>query len=493
DSKNNLFYGCHDNTFFGGSIYKSSDHGNNWKEVEKEEGSSMFEASDGNLYYGIGWAMPGVNFQKSYDIGESWANLSVAAKGFFAIFEDSNNALYVSSHNPRFIPPVYTTNRFYKSTDYGTNWIMIYKHGAQGFSGTCVFHWIFELISGEFIAGQEGFGSVASGIYISSNYGTNWSIISDTSNFNYYSTVFRSGDNSIYAGGDSGIARSADEGATWQQVSSITCMRLIEANDGVFYKTSHSNVWKSFDKGTTWHKTPSLIKENTNFCNFSPRRRWPVFQDDTGRIYAGGAVDKEQGYLFINQYAVSNSVLLSFHPQGVVKYSSFEKSEILNGGSIIYQFMYSLDNGATWSAWADLTDVNLQNVPCKTLGEDKLKIRITLYSLNRYATPEVDRIKIIYDDGSRDNLDDIVVAPNPYESGGNNYVTFYNLPLQVKMKVYSMGGGCIAEIDNIYSTVGRYKWDMKNREGEAIKSGVYICRLEDTKGNKRSLKLVIIR
>ncbi|MBN1899674.1 MAG: VCBS repeat-containing protein [Spirochaetes bacterium] len=93
-----------------------------------------------------------------------------------------------------------------------------------------------------------------------------------------------------------------------------------------------------------------------------------------------------------------------------------------------------------------------------------------------------------------DNLNSVVVAPNPFEPGSDNrdYITFYYLTPDFNMKVYSIGGGVVANIEG-RSTGGQYNWYVKNNKGEPLKSGVYICYFTNAAGQEKSVKIVVIR
>ncbi len=485
DSKRNLFYLA--SAMGGGCVYKSSNYGINWKTTRSGiyHPIVMLEASDNNLYAGT---ISGGGVVKSYDNGDSWTNILIKGDYTGGLLEDSNKHLYVSINDYDLIPG-WSTNYLLKSTDYGTNWNIIYKDGKTGgIASEMRFSWLFELNNGDLLAYYYYY----KGIYISSNYGTNWSLIVQTSNYGVGSGVLRASDGNIYAYGDDGILKTEDEAQSWQVVSTEPCSELIEADDGIFYKTYQSNVWKSFDKGYSWHKTPNLIKDTVDFGKYLDGA---LIQADDGRIYVGAATNGYKGgYVFRSGYALSSQATLFFAPQYVNEWLSFSKSDNLNGGNIIYEFAYSTDNGNTWSEWLPLTDENLRNTPCKYDGNDRLKVRISLYSLNHSKTPEIDWISLQYTDKYIETLDNVIIAPNPFRPNKDNidYVMFYNLPAQFEIKVYSIGGGEVFHT-TANSIAGCWQWNVKNNDGKMLKSGVYIIYIEDTKGAQKILNLVVIR
>ncbi|MBU1078619.1 MAG: T9SS type A sorting domain-containing protein, partial [Spirochaetes bacterium] len=241
-------------------------------------------------------------------------------------------------------------------------------------------------------------------------------------------------------------------------------------------------------------KLPQLIYNSTNFNGYISRA---LMEADDGRVYAGGMYSgpTSAGCVFRSGYITnSQEITIKFLPLSVLKYISFTKAHTLNGGSIDYEFAYSLDQGNGWSDWLPFNDVTLQNIQCTKEGRDELKVRITLLSFSHDSTPKVNFISLQYDDGYRDSINDVVMAPNPFRPNKNNiqYVTFFNLPQQFELNVYSIAGGEVVSIKT-FSLAGRYKWDVKNRNGSPLKNGVYICHLKDQKGNEKYLKLVVIR
>ncbi|MDD5066361.1 MAG: right-handed parallel beta-helix repeat-containing protein [bacterium] len=93
-----------------------------------------------------------------------------------------------------------------------------------------------------------------------------------------------------------------------------------------------------------------------------------------------------------------------------------------------------------------------------------------------------------------DNLDGAVLAPNPYRPNlrKSKDLTFFRLTPEFELTVYSITGSEVARV-KACSRNGRYKWNGMNKEGHALNPGMYICYLTNSKGQKKYLKLVIIR
>ncbi|MDD5065449.1 MAG: hypothetical protein PHF84_00235 [bacterium] len=487
DSKSNLFYSA---GFMGSppyTTYKSSNNGVTWYNVNSSF-NQMLEGSDGRLYGAFSYN----GVYKSYDNGSRWTNRMTVTGLVQMIFEDSDHALYAEDREYSVVDQ-WATNYLYKSTDHATNWFLICKIGVTNGYSTSGFDELLELDNRHFIARRGAVTTIPSGIYLSTNRGTNWYLLSFSSNI-YMNRLFRSRDGSLYAASSSGIYRSPDEARTWQVLSSGSCAWLIEANDGIFYKVSGTNLWKSFDKGANWEQTAD-IKIGT--ANFSRNLSSALLQALDGSILAGGCTNtsaSNSGYVFRSGYAVSNDVILNIAPDAINRWTSFSYSDTLNNGKVSYQFSSSPDGGYVWSDWQELTDSGLQSIRCSSGGQDRLRIRITLCSAGRDSTPLVDWIKVSYDGGIRQDLEKVVAAPNPFHPAGDNsgYVVFFNLTPEFKKDVYSVGGGKVVSLKG-NASAGKYRWNVKNEQGEDLKTGVYICCISNPEGQKKYLKLLVSR
>ncbi len=88
---------------------------------------------------------------------------------------------------------------------------------------------------------------------------------------------------------------------------------------------------------------------------------------------------------------------------------------------------------------------------------------------------------------------EISAYPIPYKpgEGGNNTISFINLPVEGKLIIFDMLGNPLIKIDVPAST---YAWDVKNQSGKDISSGVYLYIVNDSQGKKKhSGKLIVVR
>lgn len=494
DSRGCLFCG----TFLAssdGNLFISSNGGTRWTNVIGTRANCMIEASDGNLFSGMGQGtVPGNgSIKKSYDHGVTWSNIYSGFIHGRSIMESSENALYAGISKVHTGPPLISSNKLIRSVNYGTNWTVVFKEGVTGGASEVSFHWLYEMENGNFLGGKVDFtGVFTRGVYVSSNKGTNWSLISVTSNKHYANKIFKGSDNALYLCGTNGIIKTSDQARNFQNVSSEFCNTCIEAHNGVFYKLYRTNVWKSYDRGVSWQDPVDLVKNGKNFGKILGRG---LIQTAGRRLFTGGATNySDPSPVFYTGHVLSSRVIWNVPKTDAIGYLSFSKSETLNGGQVLYEFSFSQDNAQSWSAWNALTDESLSAVPVKGTGDDRLRIRMTITATNRMRAPEIDFLRVEYLNGEKEDLGEALVAPNPVSMAkGENRVTFFNLPALVNLRVYSAIGGKVAEIMNIPTFSGRFQWDLKNDQGEFIKSGVYLCELEDPLGNVKKLKLAVTR
>lgn len=91
------------------------------------------------------------------------------------------------------------------------------------------------------------------------------------------------------------------------------------------------------------------------------------------------------------------------------------------------------------------------------------------------------------------DLSQVKVYPNPYRKGKHSLpiMTFDSLTEGAVIKIYTLEGQLVKEIK--VPDGGEALWDIKNNAGKKIASGVYIYFITDSKGNKKSGRVVIIR
>jgi hypothetical protein len=92
-----------------------------------------------------------------------------------------------------------------------------------------------------------------------------------------------------------------------------------------------------------------------------------------------------------------------------------------------------------------------------------------------------------------DNLAQVIVYPNPYHGDfyHSNRVVFIQLPSQVILRIYTLDGQLVEEFQKD-DPGNRVVWDLTNRHGQPVASGVYIYVLKTT-SEKKTGKVFIMR
>jgi hypothetical protein len=94
---------------------------------------------------------------------------------------------------------------------------------------------------------------------------------------------------------------------------------------------------------------------------------------------------------------------------------------------------------------------------------------------------------------------DVNVYPNPYygfheleASRTNKFVSFNHLPQTATIKIYSLGGTLVRQLDKADDGTQFLEWNLKNQYGYPVASGLYIVRVESG-GEEKVLKLALVQ
>ena len=105
-------------------------------------------------------------------------------------------------------------------------------------------------------------------------------------------------------------------------------------------------------------------------------------------------------------------------------------------------------------------------------------------------------------DEERELFNKINVFPNPlfaYNAGvsytggkaDEPYVTFSNLPNEITVKIFSLGGNLIRSLEKNNSNPS-LTWDLLNEDGLRVASGMYLAIVSNPKFGNKVLKFAII-
>ncbi len=90
-----------------------------------------------------------------------------------------------------------------------------------------------------------------------------------------------------------------------------------------------------------------------------------------------------------------------------------------------------------------------------------------------------------------DNLKNVYVYPNPCRASAGEHPTFANLTSSAVIRIYSMEGRFVRRLteDN---RDGGVTWDLRDEQGRAVPSGIYVFEVESGKKKKRG-KFAVVR
>jgi len=96
------------------------------------------------------------------------------------------------------------------------------------------------------------------------------------------------------------------------------------------------------------------------------------------------------------------------------------------------------------------------------------------------------------------NLERVLAVPNPYRGSevwdqpGQGEIHFINLPVRSTIKIYTVAGDLVREIQHNDSVRDFERWDLKNASGKFVSAGIYMYRVEAGSFQFQN-RLVVIR
>jgi len=100
--------------------------------------------------------------------------------------------------------------------------------------------------------------------------------------------------------------------------------------------------------------------------------------------------------------------------------------------------------------------------------------------------------------GPTENLQTVSVVPNPFRGAeawdvqGGHEVHFINLPSVARIRVYTVAGDLIRDLQHNDPVHDYERWDLKNGKGEDVSSGIYVFRVE-TDAFQHQGRFIVIR
>lgn len=305
----------------------SSNKGNSWQTIYENSVDDIFSTDDGNIYANIysGGEKPGVVFTR--DQGKTWDTFNFLYVPVSNILIRNDNRIFAASSQEH--------KGLYSSSDKGNTWenleipdiVFSAKSISSNAGGRIVFcdnyrtHISIDdgVSWNTYSLGTGNSNSVTGGLILpdntilvggissayttttwlarSTNDGQTWEYITDITYQSFIQIKYSKQSNSIFAltasysrpgmsGGTSYVLRSINNGNNWEEVYSISnysgsnyeWFKSIGCRqDGTIFLSSDKALYRSSNNGSDWTKIDSLLS-HTNFTNF-------VF-DSQNNIYA---------------------------------------------------------------------------------------------------------------------------------------------------------------------------------------------------------------
>lgn len=201
-----------------------------------EPNVSTLEANDSLLLAGCSSASSSKGGYRTFDSGNNWTSIGITSLSKFSSFaiNPSNGTIYAGGNAS-----------FYQSFDNGATFTNT-NNGLAPYTTKDIF------IDGANIYACN------QGIYLSTNGGFNWSLISPSISA---VKMDKSGNNIIVATLNTGIYYSSDNGSTWTNFTSglLTNIRDVKIVGTNFFAATENGLFISSDGGTTWTITNLTI------------------------------------------------------------------------------------------------------------------------------------------------------------------------------------------------------------------------------------------
>jgi photosystem II stability/assembly factor-like uncharacterized protein len=144
--------------------------------------------------------------------------------------------------------------------------------------------------------GSNGYiyaGTYSNGVYVSTDFGTNWIPSLSPGLYNVYQvhSLIAGGDDTIYAGAHgNGLYRTTNSGSSWGNPSDLSG-DFLPSNDvyavgiapnGILYASLYGEIYNSTDKGRNWYKVKNSSGGSAGFQTIA---------FGSSRVYIGGSSD----------------------------------------------------------------------------------------------------------------------------------------------------------------------------------------------------------
>jgi photosystem II stability/assembly factor-like uncharacterized protein len=399
---NNILAGIEDpsSTGLGLGIYLSTNNGSNWSQVNNGltstyihafvvNGNNIFAGTDN--YYGGGGGV----FLSTND-GSNWTQVNNGLPSNITVYAlaVSGNNIFAGTTGGSPTGP----GGIYLSTDNGASWALSnnglkYIHGitppitsssknissqfkTNKFSLLPMRPTVYALT----VNGNNIFAGTTEGVYISSDYGADWSLVTDGLIYGEYVYSITIGGDNIFAGTSGGVYLSTNNGVLWTEVidglpsnSPVNALFISGKNilagtgGGIYLSTNNGSYWSDANKGLTATKINTLaVSGNYIFAgtynSYGVEGVYISSDNGTNWVLSNNGIP---GGISFNAFAINGNNIfaggigiylstnngLSWLQSGLT--GIIVNSLVVNGNNVFagtnYGVYLSADNGSTWS------------------------------------------------------------------------------------------------------------------------------------------------
>jgi photosystem II stability/assembly factor-like uncharacterized protein len=237
-----------------GSVYRSADKGKSWLRLYSNNKTNTSVTSialnSSYIYIGTQESKGGYGVYQSSDNGSTWfpnkTEITPTSPAIvYALGVYDSVILAASQFGGGSIG-------MFRSTDFGNNWLRVKPNGVKCYASQ----------------GSNIFAAVANetadpfGVYFSDDLGATWTS-TNLPHIKTYSVAVK--ENIVFAGTDSAIYKSTDNGASWNRVdSSVTHVSALIFNESGSYvfAGTYNGLLRSSDSGETWEITDKGLNSN---------------------------------------------------------------------------------------------------------------------------------------------------------------------------------------------------------------------------------------
>jgi photosystem II stability/assembly factor-like uncharacterized protein len=477
-------------TLVGGALYRMSSGDTAWKQMNQGPFSFLAQSEDGVVYTVDRAGKFALAASVSPHQGNWYLCDALASIRTWGMAVSSGGTVFAA-----------TDSGLYKSTDKGATWSHITVLSAHP---TWIVDDVIVLPTGTVLVNYSSLVSVGGdyGVYRSTDNGATWTKVSGANAY-LVSEFVLGASGTVYAVGllGSALYRSADDGATWiltepaKNGYAATMSSNFAATSNGMYFASDSGIYRSTNNGGSWARVSTFTNQailSTTIksgvvISGNPSATALFACADSGIFRS---IDNGATWQNINRALVNMSTMF-ISPQG---YLFVGKWGLANQDSSVGLF-YSADQGATWLCLTKgLDDRSVETAACGPQGEVYATFGnpagATAYRYTGTLVPmgiKTPGLKMAH-------VMRTGAYPNPF--GAITWISYSIVDKSdlVSLSICNTAGQVVKQLVDCRQAAGEYRvaWDGRNDRGAPATSGTYIYRL-GRNGEMSYGKLILTR